>query len=60
MYYPLMLRAYPHNICALQVRFVAQGAEDRVLFVEQVEHGIKFRDPSFVHNQNTIVVSCYT
>ncbi len=31
---PLVLRAYPHDVRTLQVCFVAQGAEDRVLSVE--------------------------
>lgn len=54
----LILSANLHDISSRQVSLVAQGAEDGVLAVEEVQDGVELGDFAGVHDKYSIVVGC--
>ena len=46
------------NVMSCQAGFVAQGPEDGIFLVKEVERSVELSDPPGVHNQDAVVIHC--
>ena len=51
-----MLVSYLDDVCPLQIGLIAEGAEDRVLFVEEIQDCIELGDFAFIHHEDAVVI----
>ena len=52
-----MFIAYSDYICALQIGLITKGAKDRIRLVEEIKNRVELGDLSFVHYEDTVVIS---
>jgi hypothetical protein len=52
-----MFIAYSDYVHLLQIGLITKGPEDRVRLVEEIQKRVELGDLSFVHYEDTVVIS---